>query len=102
MKTAPTLIALAVLGFGFTSVSAGDAAAGKAKSVVCAACHGPNGISTNDIWPNLAGQKPGYLTAQMKAFRDGGRSNPMMSPMAAALSDDDIANLAAYYSSLGN
>lgn len=54
-----------------------------------------------DMWPNLAGQKAGYLVAQMKAFRDGQRPNPMMAPMAAPLSDDDIANLAAYYSSLG-
>ena len=80
---------------------AGDAAAGKAKSAACGACHGMNGISSNDIWPNLAGQKAGYLVAQMKAFRDGQRKNPMMSPMAAPLSDADIDNLAAYYSSLG-
>lgn len=79
---------------------AGDAAAGKSKSAMCAACHGAEGISSNDIWPNLAGQKPGYLIKQMKAFRDGDRKDPMMSPMAAALSDDDIANLAAFYSGL--
>jgi len=80
---------------------AGDAAAGKAKSATCAGCHGPEGVSLNDLWPNLAGQKEGYLMAQIKAFRDGQRSNPMMSPMAAPLSDADIADLAAYYSSLG-
>ena len=79
---------------------AGDAAAGKAKSANCAACHGPEGVSAMDIWPNLAGQKPGYLIKQLKAFRDGGRKDPMMSPMATALTDDDIANLAAYYSGL--
>ena len=80
---------------------AGDAAAGKAKSATCAGCHGADGISQNDLWPNLAGQKEGYLVAQLKAFRAGERQNPMMSPMAAPLSDDDIANLAAYFSSLG-
>ena len=80
---------------------AGDAAAGKAKSATCAGCHGPEGISMNDMWPNLAGQKEGYLIAQIKAFRDGQRSNPMMTPMVAPLSDEDIADLAAYYSSLG-
>jgi cytochrome c553 len=80
---------------------AGDAAAGKAKSATCAGCHGPAGISMNDMWPNLAGQKEGYLVAQIKAFRDGQRSNPMMAPMVAALSDEDIADLAAYYASLG-
>lgn len=95
------LITAALLSFSSAGVMAGDAAAGKAKSATCAACHGPNGISPNDMWPNLAGQKAGYLTAQMKAFRDGKRSDPMMAPMAAPLSDADIANLAAYYSSLG-
>lgn len=80
---------------------AGDAAAGKIKAASCGACHGAAGISTNDLWPNLAGQKKGYLAAQMKAFRDGKRKDPMMSPMSAALSDTDIDNLAAYYSSLG-
>ncbi|MEZ5591577.1 MAG: cytochrome c [Gammaproteobacteria bacterium] len=79
---------------------AGDAEAGKAKSATCSACHGASGVSPNPIWPNLAGQKDQYLIAQMKAFRDGARKNPMMSPMAAPLSDADIENLAAYYSSL--
>ena len=95
------LIMAVLLSFSSASVMAGDAAAGKSKSTTCAACHGPNGISPNDLWPNLAGQKEGYLIAQMKAFRDGQRSNAMMAPMVAPLSDDDIANLAAYYSSLG-
>ncbi|HKJ51183.1 MAG TPA: cytochrome c [Gammaproteobacteria bacterium] len=80
---------------------AGDPAAGKAKSATCAGCHGPEGISQNDLWPNLAGQKEGYMVAQLKAFRAGERMNPMMSPMAAPLSDTDIADLAAYFSSLG-
>lgn len=80
--------------------AAGDAAAGKAKSAVCAACHGATGISANPIWPNLAGQKDAYLVKQIKAFRDGTRKDPMMSPMAAPLTDADIDNLAAYFSSL--
>jgi len=80
---------------------AGDAAAGKIKAATCAACHGQNGISPNDLWPNLAGQKQAYLVKQMKAFRDGQRADPMMAPMAAPLSDTDIDNLAAYYSSMG-
>lgn len=95
------LITAALLSISSSGVMAADAAAGKAKSAVCAACHGPNGISPNDMWPNLAGQKAGYLKAQMKAFRDGKRSDPMMAPMAAPLSDADIDNLAAFYSSLG-
>lgn len=93
-------VLLAVLMFASSSVTAGDAAAGKAKSVVCASCHGVAGISSNPMWPNLAGQQEQYLSKQMKDFRDGARKDPMMSPMVAALSDDDIANLAAYYSSL--
>ena len=101
MKKILTLAALAAFCLQAPMVTAGDAAAGKSKSATCAACHGANGISTNDMWPNLAGQKEGYLVAQMKAFRDGERKNPMMAPMMAPLSDADIADLAAYYSSLG-
>jgi cytochrome c553 len=79
---------------------AGDAAAGKEKAAACAACHGAEGVSPMDAWPNLAGQKPGYLVKQMKAFRDGDRKDPMMAPMAAGLTDEDIDNLAAYFSGL--
>lgn len=79
---------------------AGDTEAGKAKSVTCAACHGGAGISPVGTWPNLAGQKEEYLVAQLTAFRDGTRENAQMAPMVSGLSDDDIANLAAYYSSL--
>lgn len=82
------------------AVAAGDAEAGKAKAATCAGCHGAAGISANPLWPNLAGQKDAYLVKQMKAFRDGTRSDPMMSPMAKPLSDADIENLAAYFSSL--
>jgi cytochrome c553 len=91
-----TLIAAAMF---VTSVQAGDIAAGKAKSAICASCHGPNGHSVNPLWPNLAGQKEQYLIKQIKAFRDGTRKDPMMAPMVAALSDEDIANLAAFYAS---
>ena len=85
----------------FASVAnAGDAEAGKVKSAVCAACHGGTGISPTPIWPNLAGQKEQYLVAQLKAFKDGTRQNAQMSPMVANLSDEDMANLAAYYASL--
>ena len=101
MYKLPIIIALATLGLGFSPAQAGDAAAGKARSAACGACHGMNGISANDMWPNLAGQKEAYLAAQIKAFRDGTRQNPMMSPMAAGLSDADADNLAAYYAGLG-
>ena len=78
----------------------GDIAKGKAKAVTCMACHGPNGISNSPIWPNLAGQKEAYLIAQIKAFKSGERKNPSMAPMVAPLTEEDIKNLAAYYSSL--
>jgi cytochrome c553 len=80
--------------------SAGNKEAGKAKSAVCAACHGANGISQIPMYPNLAGQKEQYLVIQLKAFRAKERNNMVMAPMAAGLSDDDIANLSAYFSSL--
>lgn len=96
MKIRSLIIALV---FTFVSVStlAADIEAGKAKSVTCAACHGPAGVSSNPLWPNLAGQHEQYLAKQIKAFHDGTRSDPLMTPMAAALTDADIANLAAYY-----
>lgn len=101
MKTTAKYLALLALTFLTAPAFAeGDAAAGKAKSALCAACHGPEGISASDIWPNLAGQKYGYLVKQIKAFRDGTRKDPSMQPMVANLSDEDIKNLAAYYSSL--
>jgi cytochrome c553 len=78
----------------------GDAAAGKAKSVTCAGCHGANGISNNPMWPNLAGQKQAYLASALQMYRDGRRKNAMMSAMAKNLTDADIANLAAYYANL--
>jgi len=81
-------------------ILAADIAAGKSKSAACGACHGTNGISMIPMYPNLAGQKEQYLVLQMKAFRDGERKNMVMAPMAAGLSDTDIANLSAYYASL--
>lgn len=78
----------------------GDPAAGKAKAGVCAGCHGAEGISGNDLWPNLAGQKEGYLKKAIKDFRDGKRTDPMMGAMAKPLTDADIDNLAAYFSQL--
>ncbi|PCI59520.1 MAG: cytochrome C [Gammaproteobacteria bacterium] len=79
---------------------AGDAAAGKVRSAMCAACHGAAGVSAIPMYPNLAGQKEAYIVKQLKAFKAGTRKDPVMSAMAAPLSDTDIANLAAHYSSL--
>ncbi|OOG56926.1 cytochrome C [Rhodanobacter sp. C03] len=78
----------------------GDAQAGLAKSAVCAACHGPQGLAIAPNFPNLAGQSATYLYVQLKTFKGGQRSDPIMSGQAATLSDADMRNLAAYYSSL--
>jgi cytochrome c553 len=85
--------------FGISIAQAGDAAVGEASfsAMGCVGCHGPAGDSVMpDMFPKLAGLDEAYLDAQLKAFRSGERANDMMSPMAGALSDDDIANLAAY------
>jgi len=79
---------------------ASDAEAGKAKSAVCSACHGQGGISTNPMWPNIAGQQSGYLKKQLTEFRDGIRKDPLMTPIAASLTNEDIDNLSAYFASL--
>lgn len=75
-----------------------DAAAGKAKSEACAACHGPDGNSTNPLIPSLAGQTPLYIYYQLVQFREQRRVNELMSPFAAKLTDADMKDIAAYYS----
>ena len=84
-------------------VSAADAAAGKAKAAVCAACHGQNGLAQIPTYPNLAGQNEQYRVSALKAYKNKERSGgqaAIMQGQVAALSDTDIANLAAYYASL--
>ncbi len=77
---------------------AADIEAGKSKvATVCAACHGANGVSVSDTIPNLAAQRPGYLEAQLKALKEGTRKNPIMNAIAAQLSPEDMANVAAYF-----
>ena len=100
MKKVLVAVAGSLFLLGASVSMAGDAAAGKAKSTTCAGCHGAKGVSANPLWPNLAGQKEAYLAKQLKAFRGGSRKDPMMSGMAKPLSDADIDNLAAYFSSL--
>jgi cytochrome c553 len=86
------------LGISSTAQAEGSAEAGQAISAVCAACHGMDGNSANPEWPSIAGQHAGYIELQLRGFRDGGRQNPLMSPMAIGLSDQDILDLAAFYS----
>lgn len=82
---------------------AADADAGKAKATMCAACHGVDGKAAIPTYPHLAGQNAAYLESSLKAYKSGQRTGgqaPIMTGMAAALSDADIANLAAFYASL--
>ena len=79
---------------------AADIAAGKAKATVCAACHGVGGEATVPVYPHLAGQNAAYLLKQMKAFKEGSRTEPLMAPFMAMLTEADMENLAAYYASL--
>ena len=94
-------ILLAALGtVCFVSYSnAADVAMGKEKSEACAACHGANGISVSENFPNLAGQKEKYLNKQLHAFKAKTRENTLMNAIAEQLSDDDIGDLAAFFSS---
>jgi cytochrome c553 len=87
---------------GQSVLAAGNVEAGAAKAVVCQACHGANGNSTNPEWPSLAGIGAAYITEQLKNFKEGKRTNPVMMPNAATLSADDMANLGAYFDSLTN
>ena len=80
---------------------AGDVAAGrKLAAAGCSSCHGANGISPNDTWPNLAGQNAAYLVRIMSAYKSGDQQDVMMSPLAKALSEQDIRNLAGHYAEL--
>lgn len=80
-------------------MAAGNVAAGKSKAMMCAACHGADGNSPSDMFPKLAGQGEAYLVKQLTEFKSGVRSNAIMAPMVAALSEQDMADLAAYFSS---
>ena len=79
---------------------ANDASAGRQKAQACAVCHGLNGLSAQPDAPNLAGQPALYLRAQLRAYRSGERRHEVMAVMAKPLSDEDIANLAAWFSSI--
>jgi cytochrome c553 len=76
---------------------AADAAAVAEKAQTCIACHGPGGVSAMPETPSLAGQPEGFLQWQLVYFRSGTRKSPVMQPMAASLSDDDIRGLSGYF-----
>ena len=106
MKTKlASLVATAVMALLATHAQAnslveGSAENGEAKSITCTACHGPQGNSMSALWPNIAGQNAPYLLQQLQAFKDGTRSDPLMTPQAMLLSDADMADLAVYFEGL--
>src|ERR1700681_3233932 len=85
-----------------SALAAGSVETGATKAIVCQACHGANGNSTNPEWPSLAGIGADYIADQLKYFKEGKRNNPVMMPNAMTLTDDDMANLGAYFDSLTN
>ncbi|MCJ8268104.1 MAG: cytochrome c4 [Psychrosphaera sp.] len=100
-------LVLGLSGMGLSSAAnafEGNAEAGKTKSAMCAACHGPDGNSTIDMYPKIAGQHPEYIFALLQALKLGmtsggkeGRNDPVMSAMTLALSEQDMKDLAAFY-----
>jgi len=103
MKKITTMIVALTCLVPSLAMAGGDVAAGKAKAGVCAGCHGPAGVSFAPTYPNLAGQKEAYLVSSLKAYKAGQRTGgmaPVMAGQAAALSEADINNLAAYFASL--
>jgi cytochrome c553 len=100
MNTLHRLLIPLALALVVNSALAADAEVGRQKAQLCAACHGPMGLAAMPNTPNLAGQPELYLVEQLKAYRSGKRVHDQMSFIAKPLSDDDIANLSAWYSSL--
>jgi len=84
------------------ALPAGSVEAGATKAVICQACHGANGNSTNPEWPSLAGIGADYIADQLKNFKEGKRVNPVMMPMVASLTPDDMLDLGLYFDSLTN
>jgi len=82
------------------AIAAGDAEAGKAKAAVCSACHGADGKAIQPAYPNLAGQHAEYIEKQLKDYKSGARANAIMGGQVAALSEQDMADLAAYFASM--
>jgi cytochrome c553 len=102
MKKIQFILAGTAMGFAL-SVSlpvhaSGNYEAGKAKSATCAGCHGADGVSTVASFPKLAGQNRDYLYHALKDYKSGKRKNPIMAGMAGALSDEDMLDLAMYFS----
>ena len=103
MKHGQLLVALAALAAivaGASTSSASDPKAGRKKAAACRTCHGIDGIAKIPIAPHIAGESEIYLQTQLKAFRSGKRQHEIMSIIAGQLSDEDISDLSAWYSSI--
>ena len=94
------LILVVQVVFATSAIAGGNAAAGKEKSQACVACHGEAGMSAVSTFPNLAGQYQDYLYFALQSYKSGILNNAIMSGIVAALSKQDMKDLAAYYSSL--
>ena len=99
-RLAMVFAAVCAAASGLYPALAADPAAGRAKAAMCQVCHGIDGVAKIPIAPHIAGESAIYLQTQLKAFRSGKRVHEIMSVIAKQLSDDDIANLAAWYSSI--
>ena len=95
-----TLAVLAAIAVTLSAASASDPKAGRKKATACQTCHGIDGIAKIPIAPHIAGESKVYLQTQLKAFRSGKRQHEMMSVVAGQLSDEDISDLSAWYSSI--
>jgi len=99
--TAISLVLSTLLWLNPVIAAEADIEAGKQRASACFSCHGPEGISLNPKYPNLAGQSAEYLAGQLNAFRKGDRKDAIMTPMASSMSDSDVVNVSAFFASQG-
>jgi cytochrome c553 len=99
MRPAVLLMA-ALCAHAGSALAAGDPAAGQQKAAMCQGCHGAKGVSSMAGVPSLAGQRDQFLQWQLVFFRSGRRDNPIMTPLTANMSDQDVRDLGAYFASL--
>jgi len=97
MKRLVLICGLVLVHAPFGLHAAGDPEAGQQKSQACAGCHGPDGNSASPDFPKIAGQHASYTLKQLQDYKAGRRQNAIMSGMVANLSEQDMADLAAYY-----
>ena len=98
MKTTARIFASLLFVFTPAAALAQDMTVANGKIAVCVACHGVTGVSAQPIYPHIAGQYAEYLVKSLTGYRDGTRTDPLMSPMAVGLTDEEIQQLADHYS----